>query len=71
MKQKYGYEAQFPIERYVLGLSSPTVPDRSGEYGDPTRPHGPPPPPTHVRVSVHNVLCLFVSVGVCVCVCVV
>jgi len=32
MKQKYGADPQFPIERYQLGLSSPTVPDRSGEY---------------------------------------
>src|ERR1700722_9111820 len=33
MKQKYGTDqVQFPIQRYVLGLTSPKVPDRSGEY---------------------------------------
>jgi hypothetical protein len=32
MKQKYGVVPQYPIQRYVLGLSSPTVPDRAGEY---------------------------------------
>jgi hypothetical protein len=33
MKQKYGTDqVQFPIQRYVLGLTSTTVPDRSGEY---------------------------------------
>jgi hypothetical protein len=31
-KQKYGISVQFPIQRYVLGLTSPTVPDRNGEY---------------------------------------
>ncbi len=30
--QKYGTTPQFPIQRYVLGLTSPTVPDRNGEY---------------------------------------
>jgi hypothetical protein len=33
MKQKYGVDPQFPIQRYVNGLTSPTVPDRCGEYG--------------------------------------
>jgi hypothetical protein len=37
MLQKYGVDPQFPIQRYVLGLTSPTVPDRSGEYPDPTK----------------------------------
>jgi hypothetical protein len=32
MKQKYGLDVQFPIDRYVVGLSSATVPDRNGEY---------------------------------------
>jgi hypothetical protein len=32
MTQKYGVVPQFPMERYVLGLSSPFVPDRRGEY---------------------------------------
>jgi hypothetical protein len=32
MKQKYGVDAQFPIARYVTGLSSKLVPDRDGEY---------------------------------------
>jgi hypothetical protein len=32
MKAKYGFDAQFPIERYATGLSSLTVPDRDGEY---------------------------------------
>ena len=31
-KQKYGVSVQFPIQRYVLGLTSPRVPDRNGEY---------------------------------------
>jgi hypothetical protein len=32
MKQKYGVDVQFPISRYVVGLTSQKVPDRSGEY---------------------------------------
>ncbi len=32
MKAKYGVDFQFPINRYVTGLSSAMVPDRSGEY---------------------------------------
>jgi hypothetical protein len=32
MKAKYGVDPQFPITRYVNGLTSQTVPDRSGEY---------------------------------------
>jgi hypothetical protein len=32
MMQKYGVSPQYPIERYVLGLTSTKVPDRSGEY---------------------------------------
>jgi len=32
MKQKYGIDLQFPIDRYVLGLTSQKVPNRSGEY---------------------------------------
>jgi hypothetical protein len=31
-KQKYGVDLQFPIQRYVLGLTSPRVPNRNGEY---------------------------------------
>jgi hypothetical protein len=31
-KQKYGISVQFPIQRYVLGLTSASVPDRNGEY---------------------------------------
>ena len=31
-KQKYGVSVQFPIERYVLGLTSTRVPNRDGEY---------------------------------------
>jgi hypothetical protein len=31
-KAKYGVDPQFPIERYLNGLTSPTVPDRTGEY---------------------------------------
>jgi hypothetical protein len=34
MKAKYGVDPQFPIQRYVTGLSSPIVPDRNGEYTD-------------------------------------
>jgi len=31
MKPRYGLDPQFPIERYVDGLTSPKVPDRYGE----------------------------------------
>ena len=31
-KQKYGVSVQFPIDRYVKGLTSPKVPNRDGEY---------------------------------------
>ncbi|MGO9835943.1 MAG: hypothetical protein ACLP1X_17200 [Polyangiaceae bacterium] len=31
-KAKYGLDPQFPIQRYLNGLTSPTVPDRNGEY---------------------------------------
>jgi hypothetical protein len=31
-KQKYGVDIQFPIQRYVVGLTSPRVPNRDGEY---------------------------------------
>jgi hypothetical protein len=31
-KAKYGLDPQFPIQRYLNGLTSPTVPDRDGEY---------------------------------------
>jgi hypothetical protein len=32
MRQKYGIDPQYPIERYFYGLTSPVVPDRAGEY---------------------------------------
>ena len=32
MKRRYGYDPQFPIQRYVDGLTSRTVPDREGEH---------------------------------------
>ena len=32
MEQKYGIRPQFPVQRYVLGLTSTTIPDRNGEY---------------------------------------
>jgi hypothetical protein len=32
MEQKYGVWPQFPIQRYVLGLTSTKIPDRLGEY---------------------------------------
>jgi hypothetical protein len=32
MRQKYGIDPQFPVERYSNGLTSPVVPDRTGEY---------------------------------------
>jgi hypothetical protein len=32
MQAKYGLDPQFPISRYVNGLTSATVPDRNGEY---------------------------------------
>jgi hypothetical protein len=31
-EQKYGVAPQFPIQRYVLGLTSTRIPDRTGEY---------------------------------------
>ncbi len=34
VKQKYGVDAQFPIDRYVAGLTKTKVPDRDGEYPD-------------------------------------
>ncbi|MGH7440432.1 MAG: hypothetical protein ACRENE_32480 [Polyangiaceae bacterium] len=32
MKAKYGVDPQFPIDRYVTGLTSNVVPNRDGEY---------------------------------------
>jgi hypothetical protein len=32
MKAKYGIDAQYPVQRYAIGLSSSTVPNRDGEY---------------------------------------
>jgi hypothetical protein len=32
MKYKYGLDVQFPMSRYVNGLTAATVPDRDGEY---------------------------------------
>jgi hypothetical protein len=32
MQQKYGFSPQFPLQRYVLGLTSQKVPDRIHEY---------------------------------------
>ena len=32
MKQKYGIDPQYPLQRYVLGLTSTHVPDRDHEY---------------------------------------
>jgi hypothetical protein len=32
MPQKYGLDPQYPLTRYSNGLTSPTVPNRSGEY---------------------------------------
>jgi hypothetical protein len=32
MQQRFGITVQFPLQRYVLGLTSPTVPDRDHEY---------------------------------------
>lgn len=34
MKRRYGMNPQFPIERYVDGLTSPMVPDKKGEHTD-------------------------------------
>ncbi|HEX4448515.1 MAG TPA: hypothetical protein VH044_17340, partial [Polyangiaceae bacterium] len=31
-QQKYGVSVQFPIQRYLVGLTSPTVPNRDDEY---------------------------------------
>jgi hypothetical protein len=36
MRQKYALDPQFPLTRYYNGLTSPVVPNRSGEYPDPT-----------------------------------
>ncbi|HEY1691280.1 MAG TPA: hypothetical protein VGG39_03920 [Polyangiaceae bacterium] len=32
MKQEFGLDSQFPLSRYQHGLTSPSVPDRAGEY---------------------------------------
>ncbi len=32
MRQKYGIDPQFPVERYFYGLTSAVIPDRNGEY---------------------------------------
>jgi hypothetical protein len=32
MRQKYGLDPQYPVERYFYGLTSLQVPDRTGEY---------------------------------------
>jgi hypothetical protein len=32
MKQNFGIDSQYPIDRYVQGLTSTMVPDRTGEY---------------------------------------
>jgi hypothetical protein len=32
MRAKYGLDPQFPIARYLIGLTSPKVPNRDGEY---------------------------------------
>jgi hypothetical protein len=32
MKQSYGLDSQYPMSRYVNGLTLPSVPDRNGEY---------------------------------------
>ena len=32
MQAKYGLDPQFPVTRYQTGLTSPSVPDRAGEY---------------------------------------
>jgi hypothetical protein len=32
MKQRFGVDPRFPIERYVTGLRSRVVPDRDGEH---------------------------------------
>jgi hypothetical protein len=32
MKQRFGLDAQFPIDRYATGLTSPSVPDRTHEH---------------------------------------
>lgn len=37
MQQKYALNPQFPLTRYYNGLTSPTVPNRVGEYPDPTK----------------------------------
>jgi hypothetical protein len=34
MKAKYGLDPQYPIQRYVIGLTQAVVPDRHGEYED-------------------------------------
>ncbi|MDB5221248.1 MAG: hypothetical protein JWO86_9175 [Myxococcaceae bacterium] len=52
MKQRYGLDPQFPITRYVNGLSSGKVPSRNGEHAPlaspPTNPGSPPLPTLHL-----------------------
>jgi hypothetical protein len=39
MRQQYGVDAQFPIQRYIDGLTSPTVPNRNGEHPNSSSPY--------------------------------
>jgi hypothetical protein len=39
-QQKYGVSVQFPVERYVTGLTSQKVPNRNGEYPIANTPSG-------------------------------
>jgi hypothetical protein len=39
MKQRFGLDPQFPIERYVNALSAPKVPDREGEHAGGSGPY--------------------------------
>jgi hypothetical protein len=38
MKQRFGVDPQFPVQRYIDGLSSAHVPNRKGEYPDANTP---------------------------------
>ncbi len=48
-QQKYGVSVQYPLQRYVVGLTSATVPDRSGEY--------PPGAASYQGLAAANQLC--------------
>ncbi len=56
-KQKYGADVQFPLQRYVLGLTSPKVPNRDGEYPASTVADSGTSPAGYQGLSAANLTC--------------